>query len=167
MKQLGAWVWHGIDRLARGTIGLLGRVSPKLAEKCLALWENIELISYLFVGLATTIVNYVVYWAATRLAHLGVLPGTWVAWVAAVAFGYWANKTFVFHTHCADVSALLREIASFFAMRLTSLGVETLLMFLTVSVLHLPDLAMKLAINLLVILLNYVFSKKFIFKTST
>ena len=60
--------------------------------------------------------------------------------------------------------ALLREAGSFFAMRLVSLGMETVLMFLLVEVLHLNDLAMKLLVNIVVIILNYVFSKLFIFK---
>ena len=60
--------------------------------------------------------------------------------------------------------ALLREAGSFFAMRLASLGFETVLMFLLVEMLHLNDLAMKLLVNIVVIILNYVFSKLFIFK---
>ena len=42
--------------------------------------------------------------------------------------------------------------------------VGTGLMFLLVEVLHLNDLAMKLLVNIVVIILNYVFSKLFIFK---
>ena len=60
--------------------------------------------------------------------------------------------------------SLLRAAGGFFAMRLVSLGMETVLMFLLVEVLHLNDLAMKLLVNIVVIILNYVFSKLFIFK---
>jgi len=157
-------IWKGIDWLARAVIRLIGKLSPKLGEACLKLWENTELVSYLFVGVATTLVNYVAYFLATRTAGLSVIAGTWVAWVIAVAFGYVANKLFVFKTHCPDTGALLREAGSFFAMRLVSLGMETVLMFLLVEVLHLNDLAMKLLVNIVVIILNYVFSKLFIFK---
>ncbi|MBQ9007891.1 MAG: GtrA family protein [Clostridia bacterium] len=158
------FLWKGIDGLARAVIGLLSKISPTLGEKCLALWTNTELISYLFVGLATTLVNYLVYWFATRVLGMTVMPGTWTAWILAVIFGYWANKTFVFKTHCADMGALIKEAMSFFSMRLVSLGAETLLMFLTVEIFHFNDLAMKLIINLVVIILNYVFSKLFVFK---
>ena len=151
-------IWKGIDWLARAVIRLIGKLSPKLGEACLKLWENTELVSYLLVGVATTLVNYVAYFLATRTAGLSVMAGTWVAWVIAVAFGY------VVKTHCPDMGALLREAGSFFAMRLVSLGMETVLMFLLVEVLHLNDLAMKLLVNIVVIILNYVFSKLFIFK---
>lgn len=157
-------IWKAIDALARAVIRLIGKVSPKLGDACLKLWSNTELVSYLFVGVATTLVNYIVYYLATRVAGLDVMPGTWTAWVFAVAFGYAANKAFVFHTHCENMLALLREAGSFFAMRLASLGIETVLMFLLVEMLHLNDLAMKLLVNIVVIILNYVFSKLFIFK---
>ena len=157
-------IWRWIDALARAVIRLIGKISPKLGALCEKLWNNTELVSYLFVGVATTLVNYVVYYLATRLLSMGVMAGTWTAWVAAVAFGYVANKAFVFHTHCDGALALLREALGFFSMRLVSLGMETVLMYLTVTVLGLNDLVMKLVINIVVIILNYVFSKLFIFK---
>lgn len=157
-------IWKGIDWLARAVIGLIAKISPKLGDACLKLWENTELVSYLFVGVATTLVNYVAYFLATRTAGMNVMAGTWTAWVIAVAFSYVANKIFVFKTHCESTAALLREAGSFFTMRLVSLGMETVLMFLLVEMLHLNDLAMKLLVNIVVIILNYVFSKLFIFK---
>ena len=157
-------IWKWIDALARAVIALIAKVSPKLGGLCEKLWNNTELVSYLFVGVATTVVNYVVYYMATRMLGMGVMAGTWAAWVVAVAFGYAANKAFVFRTHCETTAALMREAASFFVMRLVSLGMETVLMFLTVTVLGLNDLAMKLIVNIVVIILNYVFSKLFIFK---
>ena len=96
MKSIASALWKVIDTLARAVISLIAKVSPKLGEKCLNLWNNTELVSYLFVGAATTLVNYVTYWFATRVLHTGVLLSNTIAWVVAVAFGYWANKTFVF-----------------------------------------------------------------------
>lgn len=157
-------IWKWIDALARAVIRLISKISPKLGGVCEKLWNNTELVSYLFVGVATTVVNYVVYYIATRLLGLGVMPGTWTAWVIAVAFSYVANKAFVFRTHCAGAAELLREAGSFVVMRLVSLGMETVLMYVTVTMLGLNDLAMKLIVNIVVIILNYAFSKLFIFK---
>ena len=157
-------IWKWIDALARAVIALIAKVSPKLGGLCEKLWNNTELVSYLFVGVATTVVNYVVYYIATRMLGMGVMAGTWTAWVFAVAFGYAANKAFVFKTHCENTAALVKEAVSFFAMRLVSLGMETVLMFVTVEVMGLNDLVMKLIVNLVVIIANYVFSKMFIFR---
>ena len=157
-------IWGWIDALARFVIRLIGKVSPKLGGLCEKLWNNTELVAYLFAGVATTVVNYVVYFIATRWFGMGVMPGTWAAWVLAVAFGYAVNKAFVFKTHCESMAALMKEAVSFFTMRLVSLGAETVIMFVAVEVLGLNDLVMKLLTNFIVIVLNYVFSKLFIFK---
>ena len=157
-------IWNLIDALARFVIRLIGKVSPKLGDFCEKLWNNTELVTYLFAGVATTVVNYVVYFLATRMLSMGVLAGTWTAWVCAVLFGYVVNKAFVFQTHCESAGELAKEAASFFAMRLVSLGMETVLMFVTVELLGLNDLVMKLLVNILVIIANYAFSKLFIFK---
>ena len=157
-------IWGWIDALARLMIRLIGKGSPKLGGLCEKLWNNTELVAYLFAGVATTVVNYVVYFIATRMLGLGVMAGTWTAWVVAVAFAYVVNKVFVFHTHCGSAAALVKEAAGFAAMRLASLGMETVIMFVTVELLGLNDLVMKLLTNFLVIILNYVFSKLFIFK---
>lgn len=163
-------IWNLIDALARFVIRLIGKVSPKLGGLCEKLWNNTELVSYLFAGVATTVVNYVVYYIVTRPfgalfpAELLTTAGTCIAWVIAVAFGYVVNKIFVFHTHCKSTGELVREFSSFVTMRLVSFGMELALMFVTVDLLHMNDLAMKLLINILVIIANYVFSKLFIFK---
>ena len=157
-------IWGWIDALARFVIRLIGKVSPKLGGLCEKLWNNTELVAYLFAGVATTIVNYVVYFMATRWMGLAVMPGTWVAWVLAVLFGYVVNKAFVFKTHCESTAALVKEAFSFFTIRLVSLGAETVIMFVTVEMIGLNDLVMKLLTNFIVIVLNYVFSKLFIFK---
>ena len=157
-------IWSWIDALARFVIRLIGKVSPKLGGLCEKLWNNTELVAYLFAGVATTVVNYVVYFMATRWMGMGVMAGTWTAWVIAVAFGYVVNKAFVFHTHCQSLGALVKEAVSFVTMRLVSLGMETVLMFVTVELMGLNDLVMKLLVNIVVIIANYVFSKLFIFK---
>ncbi|MBQ2990055.1 MAG: GtrA family protein [Clostridia bacterium] len=166
MKTVFGW----IDALARAVIALIGKISPKLGGVCEKLWNNTELVAYLFAGVATTIVNYVVYYIVTRPfgamipAELLTTVGTCIAWATAVAFGYVVNKVFVFHTHCDTAAQLAREFISFVTMRLVSFGMELALMFVTVDLLGMNDLAMKLIINILVIILNYVFSKLFIFK---
>lgn len=157
-------IWKGIDALARAVIRLIGKVSPKLGRACEKLWNNTELVSYLFVGVATTVVNYVVYYLATRVAGMDVMPARgrpgWWPWPLAM----WPTRRLFFIPIAAGCSPCCREAGSFFAMRLVSLGMETVLMFVLVELLHLNDLAMKLLVNIVVIILNYVFSKLFIFK---
>ena len=49
MKTICKHIWNMIDALARAVIGLIAKVSPKLGGLCEKLWNNTELVSYLFV----------------------------------------------------------------------------------------------------------------------
>ena len=164
MKNILSTIWRGIDALARAVIRLIGKLSPKLGGLCESLWNNTELVTYLFAGVATTVVNYAVYCLVRFGMGVSLEVSNICAWVVAVAFGYAVNKAFVFHTHCDGALELLREAGGFFAMRLVSLGAEILLLKLFVQVLGLNEPVMKLVTNIVVIILNYVFSKLFIFK---
>jgi putative flippase GtrA len=163
-------IFKWVGALARAVIALIGKVSPKLESFCLKIWNNTELVSYLFAGVATTLVNYIVYFIVTRPFGSLIAPevltvvGTCVAWLVAVIFGYVVNKVYVFHTRSETFAALMKEMMSFIAMRLVSFGMELVLMFVTVDLLGLNDLVMKLVINILVIIANYVFSKLVIFR---
>ena len=146
-------IWKWIDVLARAVIALIAKVSPKLGAFCEKIWNNTELVSYLFAGIATTIVNYVVYYIVTR-PFGALIPqqmlttvGTCIAWVIAVAFGYVVNKVFVFHTHCESTAALVREFISFVTMRLVSFGMELVLMFVTVDLLGLVMVLIVLLVD--------------------
>ena len=164
MKTRMNTLWRGIDALARAVIRLIGKASPKLGGLCESLWNNTELVTYLFAGVATTLVNYAVYCLVRFGAGVSLEISNVIAWLVAVLFGYVVNKACVFHTKCGSAMELVREAGSFFAMRLVSLGVETLLLKLLVQGLGLNEPVMKLLTNIIVIILNYVFSKLFIFK---
>ena len=164
MKTLLHTLWRGIDALARAVIRLIGRLSPKLGGLCESLWNNTELETYLFAGVAPTAGNYVGSCRVRCGMGVSLEVSNVGAWVVAVAFGYAVNKAFVFHTHCDSALELRREAGGFFAMRLVSLGVETLLLKLFVQTLGLNEPVMKLVTNIVVIILNYVFSQLLIFK---
>ena len=134
-----------------------------------------KLIAYLFFGALTTLVNIVVYAAGTAL---GLSVG-WVnvlAWVLSVAFAYETNRRWVFQSRSTGWAARLRELGAFVACRLGTGVMDQLIMMLCVdyagSRFIAPDhryiwgLGVKVASNVLVIVLNYIFSKVFAFKKS-
>jgi putative flippase GtrA len=137
-------------------------------DTILRLWKKYEeLIRYIVVGGLTTALNYGVYAVAFLL--LRGIPGDYriantIAFVAAVLFAYFANKKAVFHSKTSGALDAAREAGSFFLMRLASYGVEFGLMELMVRVLHIDELLAKLPVNVLIVALNYVFSKLFIFR---
>ena len=124
----------------------------------------IQLILYGIFGVLTTVINIVAYWFTTRVAGIAVVPSTAIAWTVAVFFAYWSNRNFVFHSSAHTFSDILTEAASFFAARITTGIIDIVIMYVFVDVLGLHDVVVKVASNILVIILNYVFSKILVFK---
>ena len=123
-----------------------------------------ELVLYLVFGGLTTALNYVAYLLFTRVLSWGTMPATAVAWAVSVLFAYVTNKLWVFESRDLRPAYVLRELGSFIACRLFSGLVDLGVMYLTVDLWHWNDLVMKLVSNVVVIVLNYIFSKLLIFR---
>lgn len=135
-------------------------VIEKLWKK---LWSR-EVISYLIFGVLTTVVNIVVYQAAYHKLSMENLTANAIAWVAAVIFAYITNSRIVFLTKPSGIKEELRQLLAFLGARLFSLGADELGMWIMVDVMKLDSLFSKIAMNVIVVIINYVFSKFFIFK---
>ena len=121
-------------------------------------------ILYLVFGALTTAVNTGVFWLCAHPLGMPVLPSTMIAWFLAVLFAYLTNRKWVFHSEASTRKEYTREIFSFFLCRLGTGVLDWVLMYLLVDQLHLNDLAVKVSVNILVIILNYVASKLLIFR---
>lgn len=125
-----------------------------------------EVFMYLIFGGLTTLVNWVTYYALGFASgwsiHYQILNV--IAWVAAVAFAYITNRLWVFSEKAHGARAVLLEIGMFVAARLASLGAEAALLWVLVDLVHISELWAKIPTAFLVIVLNYIFSKLFIFK---
>ena len=125
-----------------------------------------ELISYVFWGVMTTAVNYVTYLLLTKGFHVYYLTSNVIAWTVSVLFAYFVNKLFVFQSRDWAWRVALRELWQMVASRLFSLGLEMAVMWCFVDLLRCPHLAVKLAANVVVVIVNYVLSKWIIFRKS-
>lgn len=141
---------------------------------------NRETMLYLFFGVMTTVVNYVVF----RLVYVGVLGGKGslfanaIAFAAAVIFAYAVNKLFVFESKSWALPVLAKEVPPFVASRLASFGIEELGLFISESVLGWNEVTVlmlgessvdgvtvaKIALSVIVVILNYVFCKRYVFR---
>jgi len=126
--------------------------------------QHKDMIPYLFFGVCTTLVNVVVYWLASHILVLDVIWSTVFAWILAVLFAYVTNRKWVFHSSACGMAAIGKEMSSFFAYRLATGILDVLCMYIFAECFMWNDVAVKLAANVLVIILNYVASKLFIFK---
>ena len=123
-----------------------------------------SIISYLFFGAVTTVVNMAVYYICYHVFGMSSDLSTILAWVLAVLTAFLTNKPFVFGSHDWSPKVLLPEAGSFFGCRLGSGLVELVIMHVTVEMLGLPGMLMKLLVNVIVVILNYVASKLVVFR---
>ena len=120
-----------------------------------------EVLMYLLFGGLTTLVNILSFFILRKLS-VGVYVSNLIAWVVAVLFAFITNKLFVFESK--DKSKSGKELISFFGFRILSLGVDMGAMYLLLQVINTGEVFAKIIANVIVIILNYIFSKLFVFK---
>ncbi len=121
-----------------------------------------ELIAYIIFGILTTVVDWIVYYI---LSGLGVnyIINSIISWTVAVLFAFVTNKLFVFDSK--RLKNIFRELVLFVLSRLSTLVINLAGMYVLISLLKLNEFISKAILSILVVILNYIFSKLFIFKT--
>lgn len=127
--------------------------------------KNKELVNYLIVGVIGTIISIVSF---AILMNVGVetVASNVISWIITVVAMYVLNRYCVFTEHAKGAAKIFREIVSFVSARIFTLLLETLIVWLGIDVMHLNAIIIKTFAQILVIVLNYVFSKLFIFRNT-
>ena len=123
-----------------------------------------DVISYLFFGVLTTAVNYLIYLPCYNLLSWSAGFSNIVAWSGAVAFAFLTNKPFVFKSYDWSWSVVWPELTRFIGCRIGSGVLETGILLICVDIFHWNGNVMKLTTAVLVIILNYIGSKFLVFK---
>lgn len=121
-------------------------------------------IAYGIFGVLTTLVNIITYTICYNQLGISNTVSNVFAWILAVAFAYITNKIWVFESKSWQLAVLKREITSFIGCRLATGIMDIVIMFICVDILEWNAMLMKVSSNILVIILNYIFSKLIIFK---
>lgn len=128
-----------------------------------------EIIMYLFFGVTTTAVNWIIYIAIVKVGS-SVMVANAVAWVGAVTYAFVTNKLFVFESKSMNPKVVLKEGISFLMARMFSglfdiFGPGILMsMGLDQEIFGIKGFVAKVAMSVIVIVLNYVLSKLIVFK---
>lgn len=131
------------------------------------LWNkfvNRETVSYLIFGVLTTAVDWVVY---MLIRDYDYMAATALGWAASVIFAFITNKLFVFQSRTFRLGDISKELVSFVACRAFTGVFNVAGMFVLVSLMKINDIFSKIVISVIVLILNYVFSKLFIFRGKT
>lgn len=137
-----------------------------------------ELITYGVFGVATTVVNFGTFKLADVILGSELyLFSNVIAWVVCVIFAYITNKLWVFESKSLKLEVVMKELVSFFAARGFSFIIEEGGLFLLVDIAGLSDYTLqllgfgisgtmisKMIVGLIVVIINYFFSKLVIFR---
>ena len=126
---------------------------------------NRETIVYTIFGVLTTVVDFAAFGILYYSLNIGELVSNTLAWVLAVIFAFITNKLFVFESKSFEPKLLLKEFTTFVSARvLTLLLTNVFLVF--AGMLDINMMIAKAIISVAVIILNYIFSKIFVFNDS-
>ena len=123
-----------------------------------------EGIAYLIFGVLTTVIDYAISNLLYYIWKMDPVPAQTIAWVAAVLFAFVTNKWWVFESKNLQLRAMMQEFVSFVSCRLFTGACDLLIMYVFVDCMGMNDLFIKIASNVLVVILNYVASKLIIFR---
>ena len=128
------------------------------------LWKrHREVLLYLFFGGLTTVIS-IGSFAFFVHTGIGALIANVFSWILAVLFAYVTNSIWVFSARPSGPSEMLRQAAGFYGGRVATLLLEEAVLFIGINLLGFPDLLVKVAAQVLVLVGNYVISKLFVFR---
>lgn len=125
-----------------------------------------SLILYIFFGICTTFVNIASFWFMAHIFNFKAVFSSIVSWIFSVIFAYITNRGWVFEARATGAKNIFREIYSFFACRFATGALDCFIMFLCVDIFGFNDMIIKVLSNVIVVVLNYVSSKIFVFKNT-
>ncbi|MBB6713492.1 GtrA family protein [Clostridium gasigenes] len=123
-----------------------------------------EKILYVIFGVGTTIVNIITYVGLTQIIGLLSVTANIIAWIISILFAYITNKIWVFKSNDYNVEHLKKEVITFVSARAASGGLDIFIMYIFVQILSMNDIVIKISSNILVVIINYFFSKLYVFK---
>lgn len=125
-----------------------------------------EIINYLIFGVLTTIVSLSTYYLLVLTIlnpnnSLELQIANIISWIAAVTFAYITNRKYVFNSKNKNI---IKEIIKFYSSRLTTLFLDMIIMFIFVTLLSFNDKIIKIFVQIIVTISNYILSKLLVFK---
>ena len=123
-----------------------------------------SVVRYVFFGGCTTMVNLVSFFVLRKL-NVELNTANIISIILAILFAYVVNSKFVFQDKCETLRDHIRPFCKFISARLMTMVIEVGGVWLLVAKLGMNDMVGKFATQFIVLILNYVFSKFFVFTT--
>lgn len=137
----------------------------KMSDKIRELFIKYKsFIFYAVFGVLTTVINIAAYALCFKVLGIANVPSVIIAWIVAVLFAFITNKLWVFDSKSMDKNTVISELIKFMAARLATGGIDLLIMYIGVDMMHGPEIILKAVSNVIVIILNYILSRLIVFK---
>ncbi len=127
------------------------------------LYEN-SVVRYVFFGGCTTMVNLISFYVLRKL-KVNLNVANIISIILAILFAYVVNSKYVFQDKCETLADHIKPFGKFISARLTTMVIEVGGVWLLVSQIGMKDMLGKFLTQFIVLILNYIFSKFFVFTT--
>lgn len=126
--------------------------------------KNKEVLLYLFFGGLTFVVSIMSYAICNVTFRLNELTANIISWILAVLFAFLTNQKWVFRSETNTVMEYGKLMLDFFAGRVATLIIEEMILLVFITWLGFNSILIKVIAQIVVITLNYVISKLWVFK---
>ena len=126
--------------------------------------KNKEVLLYLFFFGLAFFLNIALYYFLNISVGLNELIANVITWLICVLFQFFTNRIWVFDGKTETNTQFLKQMLSFTAGRGFTLVIEEIIILVFITWLKFASLPVKLAAQVIVIVLNYIISKVYVFK---
>lgn len=126
--------------------------------------KNKEMLLYLFFGFLSFLMSISTYALFYKAFNVDELLANIFSWIITVMFAFFTNRIWVFDSPTESADEFIKQMASFYWGRIITLVVEEIILFVFITKLGMGSMLIKVIAQVVVIVLNYVISKLFVFK---
>ena len=109
-------------------------------------------------------VSLVTFWFVNRVMAQNEHVANTASWILAVLFAFVTNRIWVFNAKTSGKAAFFKQLCGFYGGRLLTFGVEELLLLVFITWLQFDSMLVKISAQIVVLVLNYLVSKLFVFR---
>lgn len=126
--------------------------------------KNKEMLLYLFFGFLSFMMSISTYALFNKVFNINALLANIFSWIITVMFAFFTNRIWVFDSHTKSMAEFVKQMSSFYWGRIITLVIEEIILFVFITLLGMGSMLIKVIAQVVVIVLNYVISKLFVFK---
>ena len=123
-----------------------------------------EMLLYLFFGGLTTLISILIFGGLNIGLAINALVANIISWIISVAFAFVTNRIWVFTAAKGKSNRLIVQMINFYMGRILTLLVEEILLFVFITKCGINSMIVKIIAQIVVIVLNYIISKKWVYK---